>query len=217
MVWRGFGLPTTLNSYSHCPGPPMTWDTKAQGSQRGALFFHPQVFHQQPQARARRTTWPACPSWQPPCPHPHLLLCSPEGSLVPYEHFLGWISHFVGCSDKSELGTPRMSRPLTLKSSPGRPLDQGKYNETTSSPKTDKEKEIDEKGLWLINKNRPLSLNIQELTRQYLHLVLKRVCGAFRHACCPQNSGRVSIGILANLDQEPSLSARAPSDHKEVS
>jgi len=40
-----------------------------------------------------------------------------------------------------------MSRPLTLKSSPSKPLDQGKYNEITDSPKTDKEKEIDEKGL----------------------------------------------------------------------
>lgn len=217
MIRWGLGLSTTLISYSHCPGRPITWDTKAQGSQRGALSFHPEAFHQQPQASARRTAWPASSSWT-------TSLSSPKSPVVLTWGLLGTLwalyrMHFTFCRMLRQKWVRHTQNVQAshLEIFPQSALGPGEVQWSNKQSKDWRRKRNRWKRTLVNRQNRPLSLNVQELTSQCLHLVLKHVWRAFRHACCPRNSGRVSTGILASLDQESSLSARAPNDHKEVS
>lgn len=150
------------------------------------------------------------PGHLPVCSSP---LSSPEPPLLLSAVLVTWgalrpenLLHFAGCSDKAEWDNPRMPRPhLEIFSQSA--LEQ-QCNKATVHPKADK----GNRNRWertLVNQeHRSLSLNSQEIARWYLSLVLKLVCGDFRHACCPQGSGKVAVGILANLPWNPQWSWR---------
>lgn len=198
MIQLGFGLSSTLSSFSHCPGLSITWDTKARGNQRWAFSFHSHFFHPHP--------WPepenhmASPLLHSlPSPHSDLLLiclCGPLRALR-QEGLL----HFVGCSGKAKSGTPRMTRPH-LETFPQLALGQ-QCKQAMDGPKADKENRNRRKRTLVNQRNRPLSLNSQEITRQYLLLALKPVCRAFRHAFCPQSSGGYLLGSLPVWTRRP--------------
>lgn len=116
---------------------PHSVSHRAHGSPRGAAFFHTHFFHQQSQAWTSRIAWPACPSCSSslssPTPPPLLLsaILVTWGALrqESLQH------HFVGCSDKAELGTPRMSSPFHPFPRPA--LGQ-QCSQATIGPKADK-------------------------------------------------------------------------------
>lgn len=200
---------TGRRAFYHTSYVLSAWDSLQLGTQeqvepKGATFFHTHFGLELTELPGQ----PAPPA-QAPCPHPNLpCYCLPSWwPEVPLGRRA--FCRFAGCSDKAKWDNPRMpGPPLAIFSQPA--LGQ-QCRKATAGLKTNRENRTSWERTLVNQQNRLLPLNIQEIARGSLSLVLKLVCRDFPYVCSPQSRGKGSGGILANLDQEPNLSAREPS------